>query len=57
MLMARCSGKSKGGTGGSLELLSVLLYADDMVLMSSDREELAVMLQVMDAVFAGLGWG
>ena len=47
--------REMGGTGGSLELLSVLLYADDMVLMSSDREELAVMLQVMDNVSAGLG--
>jgi hypothetical protein len=29
-------------------LLSVLLYADDMVLLSPDRGELTVMLQVMD---------
>jgi hypothetical protein len=36
------------GTGSTLELLSVLLYADDMVLLSSSREELSVMLQVMD---------
>ena len=35
--------------------MSVLLYADDMVLMSSSREELAAMLQVMDKVSAGLG--
>ena len=40
---------------GSLEVLSVLLYADDMVLMSNDRGELATMLQVMDRVSAGLG--
>ena len=41
--------------GGSLEALSVLLYADDMVLMSNDRGELATMLQVMDRVSAGMG--
>jgi len=31
-----------------LELLSVLQYADDMVLLSPSKEELVVMLQVMD---------
>jgi exonuclease III len=44
-----------GGSGGSLELLSVLLYADDMVLLSPSREELTVMLQAMDKVAASLG--
>ena len=43
------------GSGGGVELLSVLLYADDMVLLSPSREELVVMLQVMDKVAASLG--
>ena len=43
------------GSGGCVELLSVLLYADDMVLLSPSREELVVMLQVMDKVAASLG--
>ena len=43
------------GGGGCVELLSVLLYADDMVLLSPSREELVVMLQVMDKVAASLG--
>ena len=42
------------GSGGCVELLSVLLYADDMVLLSPSREELVVMLQVMDKVAASL---
>jgi hypothetical protein len=45
--------RKKWGRGGSLELLSVLLYADDMVLLSDNKEELAAMLQVMDRVSAG----
>ena len=44
--------RKKWGKGGSLEVLSVLLYADDMVLMSNDRGELATMLKVM--VSAGM---
>ena len=40
---------------GCLEVLLVLLYADDMVLMSNDRGELATMLKVMDKVSAGMG--
>ena len=47
--------RDAGGSGGSLELLSVLLYADDMVLLSPSREELTVMLQAMDKVAASLG--
>jgi hypothetical protein len=47
--------RKKWGRGESLEVLSVLLYADDMVLMSNDRGELATMLQVMDRVSAGMG--
>jgi hypothetical protein len=47
--------RKKWGSGGNLELLSVLLYADDMVLLSDNREELATMLQVMDRVSAGMG--
>ena len=43
------------GSGGSVELLSILLYAYDMVLLSLSREELVVMLQVMDEVAASLG--
>ena len=45
--------RSKGAT--SMELISLLLYADDMVLLSSKEEELAAMLKVMDRVSAGLG--
>ena len=47
--------RKKWGRGESLEVLSVLLYADDMVLMSNNRGELATMLQVMDRVSAGMG--
>ena len=46
--------RKKWDKGGSLEVLSVLLYADDMVLMSNDRGELATMLKVMDMVSAGM---
>jgi hypothetical protein len=38
-----------------MELVSILLYADDMALLSPDAEELAVMLQTMDRVSAGFG--
>ena len=38
-----------------MELLSFLLYGDDMVLLSASREELVVMLQEMDKVAASLG--
>jgi hypothetical protein len=37
---------SKGAT--SMELISLMLYADNMVLLSSCEDELAVMLKVMD---------
>ena len=42
-------------SGCSVKLLSVLLYADDMVLLNPSREELVVMLQVMDKAAASLG--
>ena len=46
------------GTGGWVELLSVLLYAADMVLLSPSREDQVVMLQVMDKFAAScLGLG
>jgi hypothetical protein len=41
--------------GASMQLVSILLYADDLVLLSSDREELVAMLKAMDKVSAGLG--
>jgi hypothetical protein len=46
--------RSKGAT--SMELISLLLYADDTVLLSSKEDELAVMLEVMDKVSAGQCW-
>jgi hypothetical protein len=45
--------RSKGAT--SMELISRLLYADDMVLLSSREDELASMLKGLDKVSAGLG--
>jgi hypothetical protein len=39
----------------SMELISLLLSGDDMVLLSSKEDELAVMLKVMDKISAGLG--
>jgi hypothetical protein len=38
-----------------MELISLFLYADDMVLLSSKEDGLAVMLKVMGKVCAGLG--
>jgi hypothetical protein len=55
MLMGNFTVRGLGLAEVSLELLSVLLYADDMVLLSPDRSELTVMLQVMDKVAASLG--
>ena len=40
---------------GTVERIVMLLYADDMVLMSHKPEELAVMLQAMDSVAALYG--
>ena len=57
-LAYHCDGqlhRVKFGKADSVELVSILLYADDMVLLSKDAEELAVMLQTMDKVSAGLG--
>lgn len=57
-LAYHCDGKLhrlKHGKAESMELVSILLYADDMALLSSDAEELAVMLQTMDRVSAGFG--
>jgi hypothetical protein len=44
---------SKGAT--RMELISLLLYTDDNVLLSSKEDELVVMLKVMGKVSAGLG--
>jgi hypothetical protein len=44
---------SKGAT--SMELISLLLHADDMVLLSSKEDELASMLKVMCQGFCWLG--
>ena len=46
--------KSLGGEA-SMQVISALLYADDMVLMSCDRAELECMLQVMDAMCNKMG--
>ena len=57
-LAYHCDGqlhRVKYGVASCMELVSVLMYADDMVLLSKDAEELAVMLQTMDKVSAGLG--
>jgi hypothetical protein len=45
--------RSEGAT--SMELISLLLYADDTVLLSSKEDELAVMLKLVGKVSAGLG--
>jgi hypothetical protein len=45
----------KPGMPARVFLVSKLLYADDMVLLSSDAEELAVMLRTMDTVMAEMG--
>jgi hypothetical protein len=57
-LAYHCDGqlhRVKYGVASCMERVSVLMYADDMVLLSKDAEELAVMLQTMDKVSAGLG--
>jgi hypothetical protein len=57
-LAYHCDGqlhRVKYGVAESMELVSILLYADDMALLSQDAEELAVMLQTMDRVSAGSG--
>jgi hypothetical protein len=38
-----------------MELISLLLYAADMVLLSSNEDGIAVMLKVMGKVSAGFG--
>jgi hypothetical protein len=38
-----------------MELISLLLYADDTVLLSCKEDELAVILKVMGKVLVGLG--
>ena len=45
-----CDGKLDGW---SMELVSMLLYADDMALLSQDTAELEVRLQTRDRVSAG----
>ena len=47
-LAYHCDGqphREKYGVAESMKLVSILLYADDMALLSQDAEELAVMLQ------------
>jgi hypothetical protein len=47
---------AKGGYGvGAAQLVSLLLYADDLVLLSQDPAELASMLQIMDKIAADMG--
>ena len=46
--------QSLGGEA-STQIISALLYANDMVLMSCDRAELECMLQVMDATCNKMG--
>jgi endonuclease/exonuclease/phosphatase family metal-dependent hydrolase len=47
--------RSDGHGVGDLRLVSLLLYADDMVLLSQDAKELESMLQTMDKVCLGMG--
>jgi len=47
--------RREGFGEGRLELVRALLYADDMVLLSHNPDELRVMLQIMDKVAAGMG--
>jgi hypothetical protein len=47
--------RSTGHGVGDLQLISTLLYADDMALLSQDAKELESMLQTMDKVCLGMG--
>jgi hypothetical protein len=50
-----CCGGGAGEDGHSPHVINTLLYADDLVLMSHDADELAAMLKVLDEKCAELG--
>jgi hypothetical protein len=54
-LAFRAEGEAGGGRPNAVLTIAALMYADDLELMSCDRDELQLMLQVFDPVCSRMG--